>query len=112
MLTAEKQLIDVGDREVASIDDLFTIIKVNGGLFFKPRETPQDAKHKTLSLSSREIEVLKLVASGDSNKRIANLFKISEHTVKNHLTSIMQKLNANSRTHAVIIALRQGWLSI
>jgi len=112
MLTAEKQIIDVGDRRVASIDDLFTVIKVNGGLFFKPRETPPDAEHQTLPLSPREIEVLKLVASGNSNKRIANLFKISEHTVKNHLTSIMQKLNANDRTHAVIIALRQGWLSI
>ena len=112
MLTAEKQLIDVGDRTVASIDDLFTIIKVNGGLFFKPRETPPDAEHPTSPLSSREIEVLKLVASGNSNKQIAGSFQISEHTVKNHLTSIMQKLNANDRTHAVVIALRQGWLSI
>ncbi len=111
MLTAEKQLIEIADKRVASIDDLFTVIKVNGGLFFKPRETP-DVELQTLPLSYREIEVLKLVASGNSNKQIAGSFQISEHTVKNHLTSIMQKLNANDRTHAVVIALRQGWLSI
>lgn len=111
MLTAEKQLIETGDKRVTSIEDLFTVIKVNGGLFFKPREV-SGAEHPTLPLSSREVEVLKLVSSGNSNKQIATLFQISEHTVKNHLTSIMQKLNANDRTHAVVIALRQGWLSI
>ncbi|MFH0777166.1 MAG: LuxR C-terminal-related transcriptional regulator [Candidatus Eisenbacteria bacterium] len=52
------------------------------------------------------------MAWGNSNKEIARLFDISENTVKNHLTSIMQKLDARDRTHAVVIALRQGWLSI
>ena len=111
MLTAERQLIDAGDKKVASLDDLFTIIKVNGGLFVKPREA-SGAEHQTLPLSFRETQILNLVSSGNSNKQIASVFQISEHTVKNHLTSIMQKLSANDRTHAVVIALRQGWLSI
>jgi len=112
MLTAANQLIDVGDNRVATIDDLFAAIKVSGGLFFKPKETPAAEHSILLPPSPREVEVLKLVASGNSNKQIASLFRISEHTVKNHLTSIMHKLNANDRTHAVVISLRQGWLSI
>jgi len=52
------------------------------------------------------------VADGNSNKMIGNLLRISEQTVKNHLTSILGKLQANDRTHAVVIALRQRWISI
>jgi len=63
-------------------------------------------------LSSREVEILKQVAEGSPNKRIADALNTSEQTIKNHITSIMRKLNANDRTHAVVLALRQGWLSI
>lgn len=63
-------------------------------------------------LSAREIEVLKHVAEGNPNKQIATALNTSEQTIKNHVTSIMRKLNANDRTHAVVLALRQGWLSI
>jgi DNA-binding NarL/FixJ family response regulator len=63
-------------------------------------------------LSNRELEVLKYVAEGNPNKRIAGTLNTSEQTIKNHITSIMRKLNANDRTHAVALALRQGWLNI
>ena len=111
MLVAERNLIDTGDRMVPSIDDMITIVKMNGGLFLKLRETPETMTEAS-PLSPREIETLNRVAWGNSNKEIARLFDISENTVKNHLTSIMQKLDAKDRTHAVVIALRQGWLSI
>ncbi len=63
-------------------------------------------------LSTREIEVLALVAEGNGNKEIGIHLHISERTVKNHLTGIMTKLRASDRTHAVVTAIRLGWLSI
>jgi len=63
-------------------------------------------------LSQREIEILKYVAEGNPNKRIAGVLNISEQTIKNHITSIMRKLNANDRTHAVVLAIRNGWLNV
>jgi DNA-binding NarL/FixJ family response regulator len=64
------------------------------------------------SLTPREIEVLEQVASGKSNKVVADLLEISEDTVKTHIRSILNKLGANDRTHAVTIALRRGFLDI
>lgn len=61
-------------------------------------------------LSNREIEVLEYIAKGNSNKEIARLLKISDQTVKNHITSILRKLAVNDRTQAVVLALRQGWI--
>jgi len=63
-------------------------------------------------LSPRETEILKYIAEGNSNKRIAYALGIGEQTIKNHITSIMRKLNANDRTHAVVLAMRKGWLNI
>ncbi|MFC1906938.1 response regulator transcription factor [Chloroflexota bacterium] len=63
-------------------------------------------------LSPRETEILKYIAEGNSNKRIALALGIGEQTIKNHITSIMRKLNANDRTHAVVLAMRKGWLNI
>ncbi len=59
-------------------------------------------------LTARENEVLELLVEGESNKRIANLLHISEHTVKFHVASIFGKLGVNTRTEAVTIALRRG----
>ena len=58
----------------------------------------------------REVEVLDWIAKGNSNKEVARSLAISDQTVKNHVTSIMRKLAANDRTHAVVYALRQGWI--
>jgi NarL family two-component system response regulator YdfI len=63
-------------------------------------------------LSAREIEVLKLVAEGASNKEIAWKLGISEHTVKFHLNAILTKMRAGSRTEAVMLGLRQGLIPL
>lgn len=63
------------------------------------------------SLSPREIEVLRLVAEGHSNKRVGVALGVSEETVKMHMKSVLSKLNANDRTHAVTIALKRGYFS-
>ena len=63
-------------------------------------------------LTEREMEVLRGVASGKSNKLIAVELAISEGTVKTHMKSILPKLNANDRTQAVIIALKRGILDL
>ncbi len=60
------------------------------------------------ALTSREIEVLSLIAAGNSNKIIADRLSISEETVKGHVKSILSKLGANDRTHAVTLGLRRG----
>jgi DNA-binding NarL/FixJ family response regulator len=61
-------------------------------------------------LSAREIEVLRSVSAGCSNKVVASELCISEETVKGHMKSIMAKLQANDRTHAVLIAMKRGFL--
>jgi len=63
-------------------------------------------------LTSRELEVLTYVARGYGNKQVAHTLNISEQTIKNHITSILRKLDANDRTHAVVLAMRHGWISI
>jgi len=63
-------------------------------------------------LSPREIEVLRLVADGASNKIIAWRLSISEHTVKFHLNSILSKMHAGSRTEAVMLGLRRGLIPL
>lgn len=60
------------------------------------------------ALSDREIEVLKEVSAGRANKQVAANLSLSEETVKTHMRNILAKLNAQDRTHAVMIALRRG----
>jgi DNA-binding NarL/FixJ family response regulator len=62
----------------------------------------------SVSLTPREIEVLRLLADGASNKLIAHKLGISDHTVKFHVTSILSKLNAGTRTEAVTLGVRMG----
>jgi DNA-binding NarL/FixJ family response regulator len=63
-------------------------------------------------LTEREIHVLRLVASGNSNKLIADQLSIGEATVKGHVGNILSKLGANDRTHAVTIALKRGIIQL
>jgi DNA-binding NarL/FixJ family response regulator len=63
-------------------------------------------------LSSREIEVLRLIAAGNANKQIGSKLLIAEETVKSHITNILAKLHANDRTHAVTIALKRGVIQL
>lgn len=64
------------------------------------------------ALSDREVQVLKLVAAGNSNKRIANHLSITEETAKGHVRSILDKLGASDRTHAVTVALTRGIIQL
>jgi len=91
-----------------------TIRSVHGG---KKRIPPEIARemaehHIDDALTEREIEVLREVAAGNSNKIIADHLNISEQTVKTHMKIILAKLAANDRTHAVTIALKRGIIEI
>jgi len=63
-------------------------------------------------LSQRELQVLKQMALGKSNKEIGQVLYISEHTVKNHVTAILEKLNAVGRTEAVALAAQRGLVNV
>jgi len=65
-----------------------------------------------VALSERELQVLRKVAAGNSNKQVAAQLGISEDTAKAHMKSILSKLNANDRTHAVTIAVKRGIIDI
>lgn len=63
-------------------------------------------------LSKREMEVLGQLTKGMSNKEIATALGISHQTVKNHVTSILRKLNVEDRTQATLYALKRGWVRL
>ena len=91
-----------------------TIRAVNRGQKRVPVEVASEMAEYSAddSLTPREIEVLELVAAGNSNKIVADRLTITEDTVKSHIRSILAKLGANDRTHAVTIALRRGFLDM
>jgi len=64
------------------------------------------------ALSEREVEVLRLAARGLSNREIAEELVLSPYTVQNHMKSIFGKLQASSRTEAVMVGLRRGWFTM
>jgi len=63
-------------------------------------------------LTPRETQILNYIADGNTNKQIARILEISEQTIKNHVSAILRKLNANDRAHAVVLAIRHGWISV
>ncbi|MDQ0254522.1 two-component system response regulator DegU [Evansella vedderi] len=63
-------------------------------------------------LTRRECEVLQLMTDGKSNRAIGEALYISEKTVKNHVSNILQKMNMNDRTQAVVEAIRNGWVKV
>lgn len=63
-------------------------------------------------LTARECEVLQLLADGHSNKTLAKALKISEKTVKNHVSSILRKMELQDRTQAVVTAIKNGWVEL
>ncbi|MGO4210096.1 response regulator [Terriglobus sp. 2YAB30_2] len=93
-------------------DLLETIRAVNAGKRRIPSEIAAElAEHMTQdALSEREIEVLRHVANGNSNKIIGVQLSVSEATIKGHMKSILAKLGANDRTHAVTIAIKRGFI--
>jgi two-component system NarL family response regulator len=96
-----------------SADQFFSVLRsVHAGEY---RHAPSIAARLAqrmpgAELSGREVEVLRLVARGDSNKEIASALGISESTVKNHLNNILGKLNVRDRTEAVTTGLKRGYL--
>lgn len=95
-------------------DLLDTIRAVNRGQRRVPPEVASELAQHAMddSLTEREVEVLKQIAVGCSNKVVADRLQISEDTVKGHVRSILSKLGASDRTHAVTIALRRGFLEL
>ncbi|WP_117168756.1 response regulator [Paraliobacillus sediminis] len=63
-------------------------------------------------LTRRECEVLQLLTDGKSNRGVSETLFISEKTVKNHVSNILQKMNVNDRTQAVVLAIRNGWVEV
>jgi DNA-binding NarL/FixJ family response regulator len=99
-------------KNMLRVEMVDTIREVHHGLKRVPPEIAAALADRLSAddLSERETEVLRTVAAGNSNKIIASDLGISEDTVKGHMKNIMLKLRANDRTHAVLIALKRGFL--
>jgi DNA-binding NarL/FixJ family response regulator len=100
------------ERVRADLADI--ILAVHQGMkHIEPLIALQIAHHASdLTLTSREVQVLRLVAAGNSNKLIAKALTISDETAKTHLKNIIEKLSAHDRTHAVTIGLRRGFIEL
>jgi DNA-binding NarL/FixJ family response regulator len=84
-----------------------------GGTYLDPIVASQLAQRQQhRSLSTREIDVLRLVAKGFGNKEIAGALKIAEVTVKLHVSHVLEKLEVKDRTQAATVALRRGIISL
>lgn len=114
-------------------DELVNAIKIvsDGGSYVHPKVTHNLLKdyHRLSSregegferveyrkplhlLTRRECEVLQLMTDGKSNRSISETLYISEKTVKNHVSNILQKMNVNDRTQAVVTAIKNGWVEV
>jgi len=91
-------------------DLIDTIRAVHAGKKWIPPEVAAELAVHTADheLTERELEILNLIAKGNPNKEIAAQLKVAEDTVKKHVGSILEKLEANDRTHAVTIGLKRG----
>jgi len=95
-------------------DMLSTIRQIMDG----KRRVPEEIAHEMAGhadddeLTPRETQVLTHVATGEANRDVAVALGIAEETVKAHMKSILAKLSANDRTHAVAIALRRGIIEL
>jgi DNA-binding NarL/FixJ family response regulator len=130
-LTLKAQAVAYLSKEV-SPDDLVNTIRrvargehpINENLTTRPKLAEQvlqqfqeltwrsEAGGFISPLTPRETEILNYIAQGLLNKQIAARLAISEQTIKNHVTSILRKLNANARTEAVVVAIKQGLISL
>jgi DNA-binding NarL/FixJ family response regulator len=93
------------------VDTVRTVMK--GQRRMPPEIAAEIAMHANdEDLTERELSVLRAISKGCSNKIIGAELQISEHTIKNHVQSILAKLGANDRTHAVTIALQRGFIEM
>lgn len=87
------------------------VMYINGAIVVRPWNG-ETAPSDPTPLTERESEILSLVAEGAFESIIGAVLAISVRTVRNHINSIINKLGASDRTHAVVIAVRLGWLAI
>ena len=96
-------------------DELLSVVRTvhSGRRHIPPEVAARLAEHLgEEDLTTREMEVLRLIRDGYRNKQIADQLSIAETTVNFHIKNLVDKLQANDRTHAVTIALRRGLLQI
>jgi DNA-binding NarL/FixJ family response regulator len=106
---ARAYLLKGHDREL--LDTIHLVME--GRKRIPPEVAAEVAEHAMDDeLSAREIEVLRLIAAGNSNKQIADVLFIAEATVKSRVTNILSKLSASDRAHAVTIALKRGIIDL
>jgi NarL family two-component system response regulator YdfI len=106
-----------GDEIVAAIEAVaagLIVVHPDVANFFQPQPGAEDRPGMSFeeSLTPREVEVLALLAEGAGNKEIARQLRISEHTIKFHVGSILAKLGASSRTEAVTLGVRRGLIML
>lgn len=106
---ARSYLLKGHDREL--VETIHAVME--GRKKIPPEIAAELAEHATDDeLSTREIEVLHLIAAGNSNKQIADVLSVAEATIKSRVTNILSKLGAGDRAHAVTIALRRGIIEL
>jgi DNA-binding NarL/FixJ family response regulator len=102
-------------QKSASRDELLAAVRqVAAGGQYLPADLAQRLKNLRLcaAITSREREVLELIANGHANKQIASRFEISEDTVKRHVSHIIEKLGVNDRAQATAEAIRRGIIKV
>lgn len=101
-------------KDIPRNEFLESIRAVHAGRYCIPPAVAERLAQRVpcLELSSRELEVLKLIVEGLSNKEIAGRLSVTESTVKNHVNSILNKLNVRDRTQAATTALRRGIVTL
>jgi DNA-binding NarL/FixJ family response regulator len=97
-------------KEVRRDELLLAIRKVHAGETYLPKDLAAalEAQSGALQLSAREIQVLELIVAGLPNKQIAHTLSIAEATAKNHVQSILNKLEVHDRTQAATAAIQRG----
>lgn len=106
---ARSYLLKGHDRDL--VDTIHAVME--GRKKISPEIAAELAQHATDDeLSAREIEVLHLIAAGNSNKQIADVLSVAEATIKSRVTNILSKLGASDRAHAVAIALKRGMIEL
>lgn len=102
-------------KTAGDVDELIHAVKtVVGGGFFFPEAIARKLKERRSQpdLSPREMDILKLLADGNTNKEMAGILAISSETVKDHLSNLREKLGAVDRTQAVVMAYKKGILHL
>ena len=106
VVTAERRQTDLQKTAVSATVAGFAVTLP------RPPATPADTMRIAEDLTARELEVLRLMARGQTNKQVAAELKISEHTAKFHVSSVLAKLGALTRTEAVTIGMTRGLVAI